>query len=133
MHGLTDEEVKSRQTQYGANTLEEPAKSHPIRIFFSQFRDFMVLVLLAAAAVSWVLGENADAVTIAVIVVLNAVLGFVQEYRTEQTLLALRNMTAPSAHVRRNGKVTVIPADQLVPDDIILLESGDRVPADAVG
>ena len=132
MHGLTDEEVKARQAQYGANTLEEPAKSHPIRIFFSQFRDFMVLVLLAAAAVSWVLGENADAVTIAVIVVLNAVLGFIQEYRTEQTLLALRNMTAPSAHVRRNGKVTVIPADQLVPDDIILLESGDRVPADAV-
>ncbi len=132
MHGLTDEEVKARQAQYGANTLEEPAKSHPIRIFFSQFRDFMVLVLLAAAAVSWVLGENADAVTIAVIVVLNAVLGFIQEYRTEQTLLALRNMTAPSAHVRRNGKVTVIPADQLVPDDTILLESGDRVPADAV-
>ncbi len=132
MHGLTDEEVKSRQAQYGANTLEEPAKSHPIRIFFSQFRDFMVLVLLAAAAVSWVLGEYADAVTIAVIVVLNAVLGFVQEYRTEQTLLALRGLTAPTAHVRRNGTITVIPAEQLVPDDIVLLESGDRVPADAV-
>ena len=132
MHGLTDEEVKSRQTQYGANTLEEPAKSHPIRIFFSQFRDFMVLVLLAAAAVSWVLGEYADAVTIAVIVVLNAVLGFVQEYRTEQTLLALRGLTAPTAHVRRNGTITVIPAEQLVPDDIVLLESGDRVPADAM-
>ncbi|MBP0987631.1 MAG: ATPase, partial [Oscillospiraceae bacterium] len=90
MHGLTDAQVKSRQAEYGLNTLEAPAKAHPLRIFFSQFRDFMVLILLAAATVSWLLGAYADTVTIAVIVVLNALLGFVQEYRTEQTLLALR-------------------------------------------
>ena len=132
MQGLTDEEVRARQAQYGANSLEEPAKAHPLRIFISQFTDIMVLILLAAAVISWLLGETADAVTIAVIVILNAVLGFVQEYRTEQTLLALRSLTAPAAQVRRNGKLMTIPAESLVPGDIILLESGDRVPADAV-
>lgn len=132
MHGLTDEQVKERQAQYGHNTLEAPAKSHTMRIFFSQFSDIMVLILLAAAVISWLLGEYADAVTIAVIVVLNALLGFIQEYRTEQTLLALRSMTAPTAQVRRNGRIVTIPAELLVPDDIILLEAGDRVPADAL-
>lgn len=132
MQGLTSEEVRGRQAQYGANTLAEPVRSHPVRIFFSQFRDIMVLILLAAAVISWLLGETADAVTIAVIVVLNAVLGFVQEYRTEQTLLALRSMTAPTARVRRDGRQLTIPAEALVPDDIILLEAGDCVPADAL-
>ena len=132
MQGLNDREVRERQEKYGSNTLGEPAKPHPIRIFFSQFTDFMVLVLLAAAAVSWLLGAYADAATIAVIVILNALLGFMQEYRTEQTLLALRSMTAPTANVRRNGVLTTVPADSLVPDDIILAETGDRVPADAV-
>ena len=132
MQGLTDAEVRSRQAKYGKNTLGAPAKSHPVRIFLSQFSDFTVLILIAAAAVSWLLGEYADAATIAVIVILNAILGFVQEYRTEQTLLALRSMTAPAANVCRNGKTVRIPAEELVPEDIILLEAGDRVPADAV-
>ena len=132
MQGLTTAEAEKRQAQYGANTLAEPAKSHPVRILLSQFSDVMVLILLAAAAISWVLGEYADAVTIAVIVILNAILGFVQEYRTEQTLLALRSMTAPTARVRRNGSVQILPAEQLVPGDVILAEAGDCVPADAV-
>ncbi len=132
MQGLTSDEVRSRQKQYGSNTLAEQARAHPIRIFISQFTDVMVLILLAAAVISWVLGEYVDAVTIAVIVVLNAVLGFVQEYKTEQTLLALRNMTAPTAKVRRDGRLMTIPAEHLVPDDIILLEAGDCVPADAI-
>ncbi|MBR4200433.1 MAG: cation-translocating P-type ATPase [Oscillospiraceae bacterium] len=132
MQGLTTAEAQKRQMQYGANTLAEQAGSHPVRILLSQFSDVMVLILLAAAAISWLLGEYADAVTIAVIVVLNAILGFVQEYRTEQTLLALRNLTAPTARVRRDGAVTVLPAEQLVPDDVILLEAGDCIPADAV-
>ncbi len=132
MQGLTSDEVRIRQKRYGSNTLAEQARAHPVRIFFSQFTDIMVLILLAAAVISWLLGEYADAVTIAVIVVLNAVLGFVQEYRTEQTLLALRNMTAPTAKVRRDGRLMTIPAEQLVPDDIISLEAGDCVPADAL-
>lgn len=114
------------------NTLAEPPRAHPLRLLLSQFSDIMVLILLAAAGISWLLGEYADAGTIAVIVVLNAILGFVQEYRTEQTLLALRCMTAPTARVRRDGRVQTVPAAELVPGDIILTESGDRIPADAV-
>ena len=132
MQGLTSQEAAKRQKQFGTNSLAEQAKAHPLRIFFGQFADVMVLILLAAAIISWLLGEFADAVTIAVIVVLNAILGFVQEYRTEQTLLALRNMTAPTAHVLRDGIPTVLPADQLVCGDVIRLEAGDCVPADAV-
>ena len=132
MQGLTADAVMKRRAEYGSNTLAEPPRAHPLRILLSQFSDIMVLILLAAAGVSWLLGEYADAGTIAVIVVLNAILGFVQEYRTEQTLLALRSMTAPTARVRRDGKVQTVPAAELVPGDIILTESGDRIPADAV-
>ncbi|MBR6106750.1 MAG: cation-translocating P-type ATPase [Oscillospiraceae bacterium] len=132
MLGLTAKQVQERQGQYGPNTLAEPQHVHPFRIFFSQFRDITVLILLAAALISWLVREYADAVTIGVIVVLNAVLGFVQEFRTEQTLLALKSMTAPTAKVFRDGQQTVVPADQLVPGDTILIEAGDRVPADAV-
>ena len=115
MQGLTAKQVQERQGQYGPNTLAEPQHVHPFRIFFSQFRDITVLILLAAALISWLVREYADAVTIGVIVVLNAVLGFVQEFRTEQTLLALKSMTAPTAKVFRDGQQTVVPADQLVP------------------
>ncbi|MBR3446344.1 MAG: cation-translocating P-type ATPase [Oscillospiraceae bacterium] len=132
MQGLTADEVVKRRAEAGYNTLAEPPRAHPLRILMSQFSDIMVLILLAAAVISWLLGEYADAGTIAVIVVLNAVLGFVQEYRTEQTLLALRSMTAPTARVRRDGNIQTVPAAELVPGDIILTESGDRVPADAV-
>ena len=132
MQGLTSAEAEQRLRQYGANTLAEQPKAHPVRILISQFQDVMVLILLAAAVISWHLGEYADACTIAVIVVLNAVLGFVQEYRTEQTLLALRSMTAPTAHVYRDGSLQKRPAAEIVPDDVIAVEAGDHVPADAV-
>ncbi|MBP0966012.1 MAG: cation-translocating P-type ATPase [Oscillospiraceae bacterium] len=132
MQGLTDAEVRKRQLEYGENSLAEQPRAHPLRMLLSQFRDIMVLILLAAAGISWLLGAYADAGTIAVIVILNALLGFVQEYRTEQTLLALRSMAAPAARVRRNGSTVTIPASELVPDDIVLLEAGDCVPADAM-
>lgn len=132
MFGLTSEEAQRRRSTSGSNTLAEPPRSHPIRIFFTQFRDVMVMILLAATAVSAILGEYADALTIAVIVLLNALLGFVQEYRTEKTLLALREMTAPTAHVWRDGKLQILPAEQLVCGDRIHLEAGDLVPADAL-
>ncbi len=130
--GLTEQEAAVRLAQYGKNTLAKERKAQPVRIFLRQFSDVTVLILIAAAVISAALREYADAVTIAVIVVLNAVLGFVQEYRTEQTLAALTRMTAPTAAVRRNGKLIRIPAEELVPGDIILAEAGDRVPADAV-
>ena len=132
MQGLTAKQVQERQREYGPNALAAPQHAHPFRIFFSQFRDITVLILMAAALISWLVHEYADAVTIGVIVILNAVLGFVQEFRTEQTLLALRSMTAPTARVIRGGEQQTVPAEQLVPGDTIIIEAGDRVPADAV-
>ncbi|MDD5947271.1 MAG: cation-translocating P-type ATPase [Oscillospiraceae bacterium] len=132
MQGLSSEEAAKQLKLQGENLTAPPPRSHPLRILLSQFTDIMVLILLAAAGVSALMGEYTDAATIGVIVVLNALLGFVQEYRTEQTLLALRNMTAPTARVYRDGKCITIDAAKLVCEDIIVLEAGDRVPADAV-
>lgn len=132
MFGLSTEEANRRRSASGSNTLAAEAKSHPVRIFFGQFRDVMVMILLAATVISALLGEYADALTIAVIVLLDAMLGFIQEYRTEKTLLALREMTAPTAQVWRDGKLQTLPAEQLVCGDRIHLEAGDCVPADAL-
>ena len=130
--GLTSEEAAALLKEYGENTLQSDKKAKPLRIFLGQFRDVMVMILLIAAGISAFIGETADAVTIIIIVMLNAILGFIQEYRTEKTLLALKSMSAPSAKVCRDGHMTVIPASQLVPGDIISVEAGDKVAADAV-
>lgn len=132
MKGLTAAQAKERLAKYGKNQLTQVRPPGPVRIFFSQFKDAMVLILLAATAISALLGEWTDAVTIVVIVILNAVLGFIQEYRTEKTLEALRNMTAPAAKVWRDGVLQELPAEELVPGDVIALEAGDRVPADCL-
>ncbi len=132
MKGLTQAQAKERLKTYGKNTLVHENPPGVIRIFFGQFRDAMVLILLAGAVISAFLGEWTDAVTIILIVLLNAILGFVQEFRTEKTLEALRRMTAPTARVWRDGKLQVLPAEQLVPDDLIAIEAGDCVPADCL-
>ncbi len=132
MKGLTAAQAKERLAKYGRNQLTQVKPPGPVRIFFSQFKDAMVLILLAATAISALLGEWTDAVTIVVIVILNAVLGFIQEYRTEKTLEALRNMTAPAAKVWRDGVLQELPAEELVPGDVIALEAGDCVPADCL-
>ena len=132
MFGLSSAEAERRRIASGSNTLAEAPRPHPIRLFLGQFRDVMVMILLIATGVSAILGAYADALTIAVIVLLNAVLGFIQEYRTEKTLLALREMSAPTANVWRDGKLCVLPAEQLVCGDRIHLEAGDCVPADAL-
>ncbi len=131
MQGLTEQEAKQRLRQDGENRLTEAKKPKPVRIFFGQFRDVMVMILLAATGISVLLGELTDAITILCIVLLNAILGFIQEFRTEKTLEALRNMTAPTATVCRAGNWKTIPATELVRGDWIRLEAGDRVPADA--
>ena len=128
--GLSRAEAERRLLQFGENTLQQKKKVHPLKIFVGQFRDFMVLILLGATAVSVLMGEPAEALTIAVIVLLNALLGFFQEYRTEQTLEKLKNMSAPSARVIRDQRQYQIPAAEIVPGDLILIKSGDRVPAD---
>ena len=104
MNGLTTKAARERLKQDGENELAAAAKLHPLRMFLGQFRDVMVLILLAATGVSAFLGEITDAVTIILIVLLNAILGFLQEYRTEQTLESLRSLTAPTATVCRDGK-----------------------------
>ncbi|WP_028307423.1 calcium-transporting P-type ATPase, PMR1-type [Desulfitibacter alkalitolerans] len=129
--GLDSSVAEKRLSLYGLNTLEEKAGINPWKIFISQFTDFMVLVLLGATMISGILKEYADAITILLIVFVNAVLGFFQEYRAEKSLEALKGMTAPEASVLRNGLRKKIKASELVPGDIIFLESGDKVPADA--
>ena len=130
--GISSPQAEEKIKQYGKNTLAKEKKARPLKIFFGQFKDIMVIILLIATVISFFLGEVYDAVTIIVIVLVNAILGFVQEYKTEKTLLALKNMTAPTAKVYRDGKLTELPAADLVPDDVIVLEAGDKVPADAV-
>lgn len=129
--GISEEEGRQRLIKYGLNQLHTGKKISPWRIFGEQFTGFMVLVLLGAAVVSFCLGERADALTIIAIIILNAVLGFIQEYRAEKSLAALKELTAPTAHVCRDGKIQQISAAHVVPGDILMLESGDRVAADA--
>ena len=128
--GLTEKEAAERLKAQGENTLGESRRTGPMRIFLGQFRDVMVMILLGATVISVLLGEISDAVTIILIVLLNAILGFVQEYRTENTLEALRSMTSPTAKCWRDGKLKEIDASQLVTGDVIELEAGDRIPAD---
>ena len=130
--GLTNSEAEARLKQFGLNELEKKKKPTAIKIFFSQFTDFIVLVLIAATVISFFLGEVIDASAILIIVILNAIMGFVQEYRTERSLEALEEMSAPMAHVFRNGTLAELPSNMVVPQDIIYLEAGDIVPADAV-
>lgn len=129
--GLSSGEAQARIKKFGHNKLAEGEKIKAYEIFFNQFKDFMVLVLLAAAVVSGVLGEIADTIAIVIIIVLNAVLGFVQEFKAEKSLASLKKMTAPKASVLRGRKELKIAAEDLVPGDLILLEAGDIVPADA--
>ncbi|MGE5391671.1 MAG: cation-translocating P-type ATPase [Deltaproteobacteria bacterium] len=127
--GLERAEVARRQQQY-SNELVASQGQHPVVMFLKQFTDTMVLVLLAATVISGLIGAMTDAITIMAIVMLNAILGFIQEYRAERSLQAIKEMVAPFATVIRSGHHLSIPAKELVPGDIVLLEAGDRVPAD---
>ncbi|MDQ7781598.1 MAG: cation-translocating P-type ATPase [Desulfomonilaceae bacterium] len=128
--GLTSEEARQRQERYGPNVLIEKKPKSPWVMFLDQFKDFMILVLIAAAVVAGLVGEAVDSIAILVIVLLNAVLGFVQEYRAEKAMAALKKLAAPSATVIRDGRPESIPAGQLVPGDLVILEAGNVVPAD---
>ncbi|WP_273000269.1 cation-translocating P-type ATPase [Hydrogenibacillus schlegelii] len=128
--GLDGEEAARRRASVGPNALKAAGGVDPAAIFLGQFRDFMVLVLLAATFISGLLGEFVDAVAILTILLLNAFLGFVQEYRAERALEALGKMAAPKAEVVRDGRRAVVPAEDVVPGDVVVLKAGDRVPAD---
>jgi len=129
--GLSHEEAKRRLMEFGPNELVEKKKISPLEIFASQFKNFLILILLAAVAVSAIIGEFVDAIVIFAIVIACAILGFIQEYRAERTMEALKRMAAARARVIRGGEEIEISARELVPGDIIVLRAGDRVPADS--
>ena len=128
--GITSEEARSRLVEYGPNELLEKKRKTLFIMFLDQFRDFMILVLIAAAIISGTIGEASDTIAIVVIVVLNAVIGFIQEYRAERAMAALKMMSAPSAVVIRSGMPETVSAARLVPGDVVVLEAGQIVPAD---
>lgn len=128
--GLSQTEATERLLRDGPNELLEKARKSPIVIFFSQFKDFMILVLMAAAIISGIVGDLSDTIIILVIVVLNAVVGFVQEYRAEKSMEALKKMAALQTQVMRDGKIQTIDSSQLVQGDLVLLEAGNIIPAD---
>lgn len=130
-HGLSFQEAARRLQETGYNELAAAKRVSPLRQFANQFTDFIVLVLIGAAVISGpILREWTDAIAILVIVLINGILGFVQEYRAEQALQALRQLTAPVAEVVRDGRAHEIPAREIVPGDIVILDTGDLVPAD---
>ena len=128
--GLGFEDAARRLAENGPNQLESPTKPSPLKIFLGKFKDYMVLVLIFAAIISYIAGEATNAYVILGIVVLVAIIGFFQEYKAERAMEALRETLAPEADVIRDGKVSTIPAVDLVPGDLIFLEAGDKVPAD---
>ncbi|HLE17935.1 MAG TPA: cation-transporting P-type ATPase, partial [Syntrophales bacterium] len=130
LKGLSAEEAGRRLAKYGPNELQEKKKKTALAMFLGQFTDFMILVLMAAAIISGFIGEPADTIAIIVIVVLNAIIGFIQEYRAEQAMAALKKMAAPNATVIRDGGAREVPAAEVVSGDVVVLETGKIVPAD---
>lgn len=130
LQGLSAELAEKKLQEHGKNELQSKTKTSPLKLFLRQFADVMIVVLLAAAVISFFIGEAADTIVIVFIVVLNAVIGFIQEYRAGKAMEALQQMAAPSSKVLRNGSTTEIPSSELVPGDIVLLEAGNMIPAD---
>ena len=128
--GISSMQAKERLSQHGPNQLESTTKPSPLKIFIGKFKDYRVLVLIFAAIISFIAGETTNAYVILGIVVLVAIIGFVQEYKAEKAMEALREMVAPEADVIRDGQMSTIPAADLVPGDVVFLEAGDKVPAD---
>ena len=129
-HGLPSAEIEERQKQYGKNELIEKKRVSVLVLLLRQFKDVMVIILLLAAVISLAVGDFKDAIVILIIVLLNAIIGFVQEYRAEKALEALKKMSSLTATVRRGGTIVQLAASELVPGDMLLLEAGMSVPAD---
>lgn len=137
INGLTKEEIDERIKKYGENKLTEKKKESMLVKFVKQFNDFMIIILIIAAVISaimsYVEGSNdyLDSIIIIFIVVLNAIMGVVQEAKAEKSLEALKKMSAPTAKVKRDGIVSIIPSTDIVPGDLIIIETGSYIPADA--
>jgi P-type Ca2+ transporter type 2C len=129
--GLNQKEIPDRLKKYGLNQLKQEKGKSPITFFLDQFKDFIIWVLIGASLVSGFLGEWVDAIAIIAIVFLNAVLGFIQEFKAEKSLSLLKKLSSPNSKVIRNGKHELIPSNQILPGDLIELEAGDNIPADS--
>ena len=130
--GLTSRQAEKNLREYGENVLKEGKKIRAGKILASQFKDVLTMILLFSTILSVIMGEITEAFTIMAIVFLNALLGFMQEYKTEKTIAALRQMAAPTCTVLRDGSPKQIPASEVTIGDIILLEEGDKIPADGI-
>ena len=136
-YGSTQEEAKKRIEHYGKNKLADKKKENIFIRFIKQFNDFMIIILIVASIISTVVskfdgsGDYIDSIIIIAIVVFNAIMGLLQEAKAEKSLEALKTMTAPVAKVKREGKIVTIPGEEVVPGDILFLEAGNYVPADA--
>lgn len=128
--GLTGEEVSKNRERCGWNELAEGKKKSIPQIFLEQYKDFLVLILIASAIISGILGDAESAAVIVIVITINAILGTVQTVKAEQSLQSLKNLSGPEAKVLRDGSAVIIPARELVVGDVILLEAGDMVPAD---
>jgi Ca2+-transporting ATPase len=128
--GLTDKETADRFSTYGKNELVEPAKRTIIQMVFEQLKSVMIIILIIAAVISGFLGEFTDTIIIFIVVILNAIIGVIQESKAERALEALKQMSKPFAKVRRNGQVIQVKTEDIVPGDIVIIEAGDYVPAD---
>jgi ATPase, P-type (transporting), HAD superfamily, subfamily IC len=128
--GLSPQEAEDRLVRFGPNRLPEKPGKPAWRLFLEQFTNLLTLVLMGAGVLAGIIGDTTDMVVILVVVLFNACLGFYQEYRAEKILDALKSMLAQQARVRRDGQKTEVPAEHLVTGDLVLLEAGDRVPAD---
>ncbi len=128
--GLSSDEAKRRIEKFGYNELPEKEAHHPILLFLKQFKSILILILFIAAIIAFIFDKKIDAYVILVVILLNAIMGFVQEAKAEKAIQALKKIMVPFARVQRNGELTQIKAKEIVPGDIISLEEGDRVPAD---
>jgi Ca2+-transporting ATPase len=128
--GLDHEESRRRLAAFGPNIIMEQRRRGPVRMFIGQFTDFMIIVLILAGIVSGLIGESSDTIAIAVIVVLNGVIGFIQEFRAERAVAALKRLASPTAQVLRGGSIQTVAARELVPGDLVILEAGNVIPAD---
>jgi Ca2+-transporting ATPase len=130
VEGLNSEEARNRLERFGPNEIKQAKRKTPFEMLLDQFKDFMILILIAAAIISGVVGEPIDTIAIIVIVIINGVIGFIQEYRAEKAIEALKKMAQANVNVRRNNIIYNIPVSEIVPGDIVLLEAGNIVPAD---
>lgn len=128
--GLAEEEAKKRNLKFGLNELVEKEKPGPIRLFLGQFKEILIIILIFAAIAAYYVGDAIDAVVILIVVIINAVVGFIQEYRAEKAMEKLKGLISNEAVVIRDGKKQKIPAKNLTPGDIVVIEEGDNIPAD---